>query len=123
MWAKISLVLSLLPKIIAVVKLVDEIMDPETPGAEKKEYALDIFREVGIPENVIPMVGEVLDVVVAVLHFFGLLSRKKDVEAVPAVDPVKLSKQAQAARAMEDADVADVAVTDEVFNQFLRDTE
>lgn len=120
MWSKITLVLSLLPKIIAVVKLVDDILDPATEGADKKAYALDIFRKLGVPDNVMPMIGEVLDVVVAVLNFFGLLGRKKSQEE-PAVDATVLAPAAAKVRAEVDAEK--VAVTDEVFNEFLAATE
>lgn len=118
MWSKITLVLSLLPKIIAVVKLVDDILDPATDGAAKKQYALDIFRQLAVPEKVLPMVSEVIDVVVAVLNFFGLLGRSKTPDA-PVAPENDLSVEAKTVRkSVEDR----VAVTDDVFNAFLEGT-
>jgi len=117
MWAKITAVFALLPKIVAVVQLVEELLDPSVSGEEKKQVALDALVAAGIPEGWVPIADGLIDTVVAVFNALGIFRKVKNPEE-PSVEVAKLS-----ATAVEARREADVAITDARFEEFIRDTQ
>jgi len=53
MFRNISAVFTLLPKVVAVVTLVEPLFDASVPGARKKEAALEALRAAGVPDVLI----------------------------------------------------------------------
>lgn len=118
MFGKIGFILTALPKIVAVVMLVEDLLDPTTPGEEKKAMALDFLEKQGIPTHLLSVAGSLIDLVVSVLHSFGIIQRSKKPEERPAVQPAALAPEAKAVRVERESQHA----TDDAFDAFVDKT-
>lgn len=78
MFAKIALVISWLPRVVAVAMLVEDLLDEAVPGTEKKEAALTFLQRQGLPNQYVAVIESLIDLVVDVLHATGVFKRRKN---------------------------------------------
>lgn len=69
----IGTIIRLLPRIVSVVLLVDDLV--AAPGPRKREIALEMLENAGLPEDVEKIAAGMIDVVVSVLNALGILGR------------------------------------------------
>jgi hypothetical protein len=120
-FALVPILLAWLPEIIKAVAIFEAILDPKTPGSEKKAAVMAYLSEVAakskLPwgQQAVEIIGQVIDTVVGILNFLGKFRHKAD------VDPAEL--EAASAAAVPPAEtaekVAKVAAEDEALAQFL----
>lgn len=75
MIGKISLVIQWLPRVLATVMLVEELLKAGTPGSVKRDKALEFLERQGLSERYVNVIGSLIDLVVDVLHATGLFKR------------------------------------------------
>lgn len=121
MLGTVGFVISYLPRVVATVMLVEDLLDPATSGSEKRALALDFLRKQGVPEKYVSVAGNLTDFVVSVLHAFGILQRSKKPEEAPTVQTGALSPMVAAVRRDREA-AHEVAASDDAFEKFLDDT-
>lgn len=105
MFAKISLVIAWLPRIVAVAMLVEELLDEEATGSDKKETALRFLARQGLPERYVAVIGSVIDLVVDVMHAVGVFKRGAEEDIDVIVPPVLLKEPVR--KAVDDAEFED----------------
>ena len=76
MFKQLQSVFTLLPKVLAVVQLVEELLDPSVDGVEKKRVALEALRNAGVSESLMAIASGLIDTVVAVLNALGVFDRE-----------------------------------------------
>jgi hypothetical protein len=84
MFKQINAIFTLLPKVMAVVMLVEPLFDATVSGSEKKEAALNVLRNLNLNENLIKIADDLIDVVVGVLNTFQIFSKKDPLDNVVA---------------------------------------
>lgn len=87
--------LNVVPRVMAVVMLLEELLDDTVPGAKKKQMALDALEEVGLPDRFINIADDTIDLVVSILNAVGVF---ESTERTPDVQESELSQSAYDAR-------------------------
>lgn len=119
----VPILLAWLPEIIKAVAIFEAVLDPKTPGAEKKAavmaYLSDVAAKSKLPwgPQAVELIGGIIDTVVGILNFIGQFRHKKDmdpeeVEAISTAATVSPSLVAEK--------VAVKAEQDEALDAFLR---
>ena len=108
MFKNISAVFTLLPKVVAVVTLIEPLFDAAVPGKRKKDAALEALRAAGVPEVLIGVAEDLVDLVVSVFNAIGVF--KKSDGTAASVDESELS--AEAAAMKRAATAADMKLDD-----------
>jgi hypothetical protein len=119
----VPILLAWLPEIIKAVAIFEAVLDPKTPGAEKKAavmaYLSDVAAKTKLPRGpqAVELIGGIIDTVVGILNFIGQFRHKKDMapEEVEAI-----STAATVSPALVAEKVAVKAEQDEALDSFLR---
>jgi len=125
LFAVVPILLAWLPEIVKAVAIFEAVLDPHTPGSEKKSTVMAYLSQVAAKSKLpwgtqaVAVIGSVIDTVVGVLNFIGTFQHKADMDAeevkqVAAASPVKPSEAK--------AKVAAAAANDDVFQAFLTKT-
>jgi len=104
MFKQLNAIFTLLPKVMAVVALVEPLFDENVSGGEKKVAALNVLRNLGLSENLVNIADDLIDVVVGVFNTFGIFGKKSPLDNVVSeellsVEAAALKRQAAAAAA------------------------
>jgi len=100
----IPILIAWLPEIIKAVTIIEAVLDPKTPGAEKKQAVLAYLSQVAektkLPwgEQAIGVVSSVIDTVVGILNFLRVFSKAADkpaevTDAEPIVTAASVNEQ------------------------------
>ena len=121
----VGLVVRWFPVIIGIIMSLEAVINPKTSGAEKRQAALaavvSFLKGLGLKlsDAQLESLGKVIDGVVSVLNLLGVFKHEKELE------PAELAVMEEASTvdsATVSAAVAKVAVDDEQFDRFLRNT-
>lgn len=119
----VPILLAWLPEIIKAVAIFEAVLDPKTPGPEKKAavmaYLSDVAAKSKLPwgPQAVQLIGGIIDTVVGILNFIGQFRHKKD------MDPEEVEAMSAAAAvspALVAEKVAVKAEQDEALDTFLR---
>lgn len=119
----VPILLAWLPEIIKAVAVFEAVLDPKTPGPEKKAavmaYLSDVAAKSKLPwgPQAVQLIGGIIDTVVGILNFIGQFRHKKD------MDPEEVEAMSAAATvspALVAEKVAVKAEQDEALDTFLR---
>ena len=80
MFKQINAMITILPKVMTVVALVEPIFDEKATGEVKKEAALSALRGLGLNESLIVIAEDLIDLVVSVFNAVGIFSKRDHTE-------------------------------------------
>lgn len=99
MFQFIGFVVRYLPIVVAAVQVVEGVVSKDTDGATKKELAtnfvIDALDKFGVKvtDRLRDVIGDVIDLVVSALNFFGIFKHGADIapgEDISAVSPTEV---------------------------------
>ncbi len=94
MFQKINATLNVLPKVIAVVTIIEPLFNDSVPGGRKKEAALNALRSVGTPDAILDVASELIDLVISVFNAIGVFKKADGTQG--DVDDAELTPEAAA---------------------------
>lgn len=75
MFQRINATLTLLPKVIAVVTIIEPLFNASVPGEKKKDAALNALRSVGTPDVLLDVASDLIDLVISVFNAIGVFKK------------------------------------------------
>jgi hypothetical protein len=75
MFQRINATLTLLPKVIAVVTIIEPLFNASVPGERKKQAALDALKSVGTPDAILDVASDLIDLVISVFNAIGVFKK------------------------------------------------
>lgn len=117
----VPVLLAWLPEIIKAVTIFEAVLDPKTPGAEKKATVMAYLSQVAAKSKLpwgpqaVEVIGGIIDTVVSVMNFLNKFRHKADVPA----EEVEAASAASIPQAEVKTQVAKAAEGDEVLDEFL----
>jgi hypothetical protein len=118
----IPVLLAWLPEIIKAVAIFEAVLDPRTPGKDKKAavmaYLSGVAAKTKLPwgPQAVELIGGIIDTVVGILNFIGQFRHKEDM-APEEVEAFSVAATVSSAAVAEK--VAVKAEQDEVLDEFL----
>ena len=122
MFRVLGFIIRYLPIILTAVKAVEELTDANTTGEEKKLLVLkavsDVLASFGIviSDTYLDVISKAVDTVVSILNALGIFRHADDESADEEAVPAPVASEEVRRR------VEEIAVSDERFAQFLKDT-
>lgn len=117
----VPVLLAWLPEIIKAVTIFEAVLDPKTPGAEKKATVMAYLSQVAAKSKLpwgpqaVEVIGGIIDTVVSVMNFLNKFRHKSDVPT----EEVEAASAASIPQAEVKTQVAKAAEGDEVLDEFL----